>query len=335
MKRIGYLMPQIADYNNLCLAFVKATRGKQCKMEVIRFRQDLETNISAIKHALEYGETMVGKYHSFTIKDPKERVICAATLQERIIHHAIMNVCHDYFDKRLIDDTYATRKGKGVYAALDKARRSLARYRFVAKLDFRKYYDSIDHEVLKLQLRRMFKDRNLLRLLDEIISCYEVTPGKGLPIGNLTSQYFANTYLSELDHYAKEKLRIPLYIRYMDDILIADNDMQVLKDYVQKLNEYSANLLRLQLKPPIYKDTYKGIVFLGYKIYPYRLDLSGRSKRRYRSKQLKYYKLFKDGEWGEQTYNEHLIPLCAFAKHAYCKTFMMDCLNILHISGDD
>lgn len=328
MKRVGYLMEQITSLDNLYLAYQKACRGKRSKREVLQFAVNFDENIQLMRQEIADGTIEVGDYHYFTIHDPKERIICAATFRERILQHAMMNVCHPFFDKRLIDATYATRKGKGVYAALDKAVDAMSHYEYSVKLDFRKYYDSIDHEVLKMRLRRMFKDKALLSLFDKIIDSYRKNEGIGLPIGNLTSQYFANAYLSELDHRAKEEWKATIYIRYMDDILIAGNDKDVLMQCVMQMKEFASHKLHLTFKPPIFRRSKDGQVFLGYKVLPFHYKLSGRSKRRYRSKLLKYDKLLNVGKWNERQYEEHILPLMSFARHAESKSFRRACLII-------
>lgn len=315
-------MSQIADYDNIQLAFIKSCRGKQAKREVIEFRKNYDDNISEIRKSLLSGDIQVGNYNYFKIFDPKERLICAASFRERVIHHAIMNVCHQYFERTLIYDTYATRIGKGVYKALDKAKHAASKFQYVAKLDYRKYFDSIDHEVLKEKLARMFKDKELLNLFYSIIDSYCVVTGKGVPIGNLTSQYFANYYLSALDHKVKEELCVPIYLRYMDDILIMDNNREQLKAYVRYIQEYSDNKLKLRLKEPIYRECRMGVQFLGYIVKPYRLQLNGRSKKRFRDKITHYSCSFEKGLISEKEYQQHLLPLLAFTSYANEKAFM-------------
>lgn len=131
----------------------------------------------------------VGDYHYFKVFDPKERSICAAAFNERVLHHALMNVCHPIFERAQIFDSYASRIGKGTYAALDRASHFTKRYKWFLKLDFKKYFDSIQHGVVKSQLQRLFKDQELLNIFNSIIDTYEVAPSQGVPIGNLTSQY--------------------------------------------------------------------------------------------------------------------------------------------------
>ena len=265
MKRVGFLIEKIADKDNLLLAYYKAKIGKYYKKEVVRFGDNLDYNINKLQEEIMTGNVSVGKYHQFTITDPKKRNVYAAAFDERVLHHAIINVCHEYFERNLIYDTYATRPNKGVYKALDKAKAASKRYKYVAKLDFRKYFDTISHEVLKEKLGRIYKDRNLLNIFSQIIDTYSVEEGKGIPIGNLTSQYFANYYLSSLDHYIKEYLGVPVYVRYMDDMLLFENDKDKLKESVKAVAKYSTEKLKLNLKTPILKQTEDTISFLGYK----------------------------------------------------------------------
>jgi len=192
MKRKGYLIEQIADPENLRMAFWKAQIGKSAKKDVAAFREHLDVNLLKIRNQLLEGSFRFGNYHYFSIYDPKERVICAAEFRERVLHHAIMNICALDFENRQIPYSYACRKGKGTFAALQKASYYQKTYQWYLKLDVRKYFDSIDHEVLFSQLQRIYKDEQLLILFWQIIDSYHARDEKGMPIGNLTSQYFAN-----------------------------------------------------------------------------------------------------------------------------------------------
>ena len=208
MKRKGFILEQIADPDNLRLAFLKAQIGKSTKKDVISFREHLDTNLLQIRNQLLDGSYRCGNYHYFTVFDPKERVICAAEFSERVVHHAIMNICAVDFENKQITYSYACRKGKGTFAAIKQAACYQKKYAWFLKLDVRKYFNSIDHAILFSQLQRMYKDEAFLNLLWQIIiDSYHATDEKGVPIGNLTSQYIANHYLSYADKYLTEQLR--------------------------------------------------------------------------------------------------------------------------------
>ena len=332
MKRTGFLIERIADLDNLSEAYIKACRGKRDRQEVKDFSRTLDCNIHRLRRGILSGDISIGEYTFFTIADPKQRRICAASFPERVLHHAIINICHPYFDRTLIDDSYATRPDKGIYSALDKVGKSCRRFHYVAKLDVRKYFDSIRHDILKERLRRLFKDPGLLDIFDRIIDSYSVGVDKGLPIGNLTSQYFANYYLSSLDHYIKEQLRVPIYIRYMDDMLLFRNDRTILYEDVKSIVD-AAGRIGLQMKPPVIVPCYKGVAFLGYKSYPYKRLLEKRSKRRFQRKMELYADYLNDNVWTQQEYAEHVIPLLAFVSKADSHQFRLSVLKRVMIEG--
>lgn len=318
MKRAGHLMESIADLDNLYLAYYKASRGKRGKSEVLAFSTHLDDNMQMLRRQLLSGTVPIGRYRYYSIYDPKKRLICAASFPERVMHHAIMNVCHPFFERNLIGDTYATRIGKGTYEAIGKAMKAMSRHAYVAKLDVRKYFDSVSHEALKAKLRRLFKDTALLNLFDSIIDSYSTTKGKGLPIGNLTSQYFANFYLSEMDHYAKETLKIPVYLRYMDDILVFGDEQEQVLSWVKSLSNRVKAML-LEFKPMMVVKTEVGVSFLGYRLRRHRMTLNARSRNRLRKKLRQYAAMSEEGVWNDAKYCAHLQPLLAFAGKAYSK----------------
>lgn len=330
MKRHKGLFEQIVDLDNIALAAHKAFKGKNAKRSVIEFREEFIENIERLRDNLISGNIEIGNYNMFEIYDPKHRVICAAKLTERIIHHAIMNICHDYFNRNLISDSYASRPNKGIHAAVSRAKRGASVYRYFAKLDVKKFFDSIDHVELKKMLMHMFKEEQLLILLFRIIDSYETQIGKGLPIGNLTSQYFANLYLSGLDHYMKENVHIPLYIRYMDDVLMMCNDRNYLRECVNAYTKYAELSLLLKIKPPIIGNVSTGVNFLGYRIDSKHITLSGKSKRRFRHKAILLNRLFSKGRILEHEYSNKLRSILSFAEHADSTLFIKSCVNIIN-----
>lgn len=317
MRRTGNLMPQICELDNFLSAYYKARKGKQGKSSVRIFAGNLFENISVLRSAFISGDFKFGKYHYFTIYDPKCRTIFAASLPERIIHHALTNVCKPYFERNLISDTYATRDGKGIYAALGKAVKAMRRYDYVAKLDVRKYFDSISYIHLMSRLERLFKDQELLDVFRSIVESYEVSSGKGIPIGNLTSQYFANQYLSGLDHYVKEGLHVPVYLRYMDDMLVFGHSREEVREFVTHIRNYVKMRLELDLKPVVLAPAVKGVSFWGYHISRHKILLNRRSKLSFKRKLRYYAGQFESGEFSEKEYQGHVLPLLAYAQKAY------------------
>lgn len=297
MKRTGGLMPQIVEPDNLRLAFWKARKGKTGVAEVEAFRTNLDENLLQLRHELLTGTVRVGDYHYFTIYDPKERVICAASFRERVLHHALMNVCHSVFERFQLDCSYATRPGKGTYAALERALAYNARCTWYLKLDVRKFFDSIPHEGMIARLRQKFKDGALLALFERIIRSYATTPGRGLPIGNLTSQYFANYYLAFVDHLVRDELGHTPYVRYMDDMVLWHDDKRKLKALGRQVADFLDSELALELK--IWQLNYgsRGLPFLGYRLYDGRVRLSQRAKRRFRRKLDYYFAQLTTGHW--------------------------------------
>jgi len=316
MRRVGNLIEQIAEPENLRIAFYKAMRGKREKQDVRDFQSNLESNLTLIHRQILDGELEFGDYHYFKIYDPKERMICAAAFRERVIHQAIMNICDEYFESFQISNSYATRRGKGTHLAIERALENSKKKGIFLKLDIRKYFDSIDHEILKMLLRRRFKDGFLLQIFDKIIDSYTTESGKGVPIGNLTSQYFANYYLAYLDHYIKEELRVKHYVRYMDDMVLWDNDKAVLKSNLGKIDKYLGEKLKLEMKPIVLNYTEKGLPFLGYRIYPKGLRLNNRSRKRFTRKAQLFSMKLEEGEWSERDYQRHILPLIDFISKA-------------------
>jgi len=328
MKRQGRLIERVAAWDNLCLAFYKAQRGKAAKPEVCEYRKGLQEFLKLLQRQLLTGDVDIGNYLYFTIYDPKERLICAAPFGQRVLHHALMNVCHPFFERVQIFDSYASRPGRGTYAALERANNFTRHYRWFLKLDVRKYFDSLDHSILKNQLRRLFKDNGLLNIVEKIIDSYCTSPEKGVPIGNLTSQYFANHYLAQLDHYVKEILKIRAYVRYMDDMVLWHDDHSVLLKAGRQLQSYLKNELDLILKPFCLNRNKHGLPFLGYLIYPARTRLSQRSRARFRNKLKAYERNIETELWSQQEYQQHVLPLIAFTEHANAKEFRKILLTV-------
>jgi len=230
----------------------------------------------------------LGGYHSFRIDKPKRRLVNAAPFRDRVVHHALMNVIEPLFERQFVFDSYANRKGKGTHAALDRTTYFLRRHCYVMHLDVRQFFPAVDHEILLSILSRTIGDKRVINLARKIISSgAEVQAGeydmvyfpkddlfafnrsRGLPIGNLTSQHWANVYLNELDQYAKRVLKCRAYIRYVDDILLFANDKDTLSQWKGEIETFLQTLrLTLHETKAQSRPTSTGIPFLGFTVFP-------------------------------------------------------------------
>lgn len=241
MKTYKNLFHKIIAFDNLLLAAHKAAQGKREQANVMAFFDRLEDNLFGLQYELINHSYQPGEYTTFQIYEPKPRMISAAPLCDRVVHHALINVIGPLLERRFIFDSYANRAGKGTHRAIRRYQHFLRQFAYVLKCDLRKYFPSLDHAILKALLRHCIADAQTLWLIDRIIDrsnpqefVLDYFPGddlfaplacrKGLPIGNLTSQYFANFYLDPFDHFVKETLHCPAYLRYVDDfVLFADS----------------------------------------------------------------------------------------------------------------
>ena len=284
MQRAGRLLERIATPENILEAYLKARRGKSRRDDVRGFTANLEAEIATLCDDLLAGRCRFDRYRAFRIYDPKERLIHAAPFRDRVLHHAMMNVCEPFFECRQIFDSYACRKGKGTRAALFHARDFARRYPCFLKLDVRRYFPSIRHDILQPMLGRIFKDPHLLNLFDAVLRGAPSGEGIGLPIGNLTSQYFANHFLTPLDQYVKRQLRVPGYVRYMDDFILWGDSTRDLVAWEREARAFCTTQLGLVLKPACINHSTVGVPFLGFVVLPGELRLSSRSCRRARRK---------------------------------------------------
>ncbi len=313
-------MEKIADADNLRLAWLKAVRGKCDHPAVLRYRENLSDNLHKLGESLCRGDRQWGPYHMFTIHDPKEREIKVAPLEDRIAHHAIINISEPVFDSYQIFDSYACRHRKGQLKALHRAQKFSGKFEWFLKLDIHKYFDSINHTVLKNQLQRRFKDPVFLRNMNHIIDSYSSSDDCGIPIGSLTSQFFANHYLGNLDHFIKENLGCA-YVRYMDDFVLWSSSRSELKAQLKDVLNFIENSLKLSINPVGLNRTSLGLSFLGMRVYPYCLRLTHRRRCRFRQNLQNDLSSSRTFRWSERELAEHIEPLLASIMKAECKNF--------------
>ncbi len=286
MKRYGQLWEKVIAWPNLVLAACKAQRGKRDRHAVQHFNFTLEMQLFRLAKELDDGTYRPGAFRSHWITRPKRRLISAAPYRDRVVHHALMNVLEPILDRHFHPDSYACRAGKGTHAASDRLMELMRRNRYFAQCDICKFFPSIDHAILKEKFRRLTKDNRVLCLMDLIldgsndqestVEWYEgddlFTPfqrRRGLPIGNLTSQWFANWMLNDLDHLLTSVLGVGGYVRYCDDFIILDNDRGKLRESMHTASEQlAANRLRIHAERLHGRSVEEGTSFVGYRMWP-------------------------------------------------------------------
>ena len=307
---------KIVSTANLLEAARKASQGKRLKRDVAEFLFSLEDEIFNIQDELGTGSYQPKPYKIFYIYEPKPRRICCSDIRDRVVHHAICNVVGGVFDRRLIADTYACRVDKGTHRAIKKVQVFSRKYPCYLKCDISKFFDSIDHTKLKDLLARLFKDRKLLELLDIIIG-HNVPgngDGKGLPIGNLTSQHFANLYLGELDLFVKNVLRVKGYVRYMDDFILFGPAKNQLRQFEERISKFLWENLRLNMneRVKVVAPVSQGISFLGFRVFPATIRIKRQNLIRLRKKMQVASQLQKYGVISE---NEHANSVRSMLAH--------------------
>jgi retron-type reverse transcriptase len=300
MKRHGHLWDQVSSFEALLHAAEQARKGKRFRPAVAAFHFDQERALWKLHEELTTKTYRPGAYRSFYIYEPKKRQISAAPYRDRVVHHALTGVLEPIFEKTFIADSYACRKGKGTHAAVDRAQQFARGFRYVFKADIQKFFPSLDNEILKALVARKIKDPDVLWLVGQIIDhsnrqeeIVNYFPGddlftsgerrRGIPIGNQTSQFFANVYLDPLDHFVKDRLGIKGYVRYVDDFLVFSDDKRFLACVREWIKEFLVRLrLRLHPKKSVIFPVKDGIRFLGYRVFPTHCLLPKENVRRFR-----------------------------------------------------
>ena len=318
---------------NLYHAWHKVSLGKSSKASILNFYRNLDSNLSSIADDLKNSCYKPGLYNCFKIKEPKERLISAAPVRDRVVHHALLNYYEPVFERHLIYDSYACRVGKGTHKAVLRAFHFAKSNRYFLKMDVRKYFDSIDHIILKTLLTKIINDKAVLNLFYIIIDYGNTFAEKGLPIGNLTSQFFANHYLSGIDHYFKEQLYARRYVRYMDDILVFSDNKRELNTMYTIAVKYIGEKLKLILKPPIIGLVINGVPFLGYLVKPSGIYLQVKTKKRYKNSMTEIERKRREGIYTELEASRRAEAVTAHLLLARSRKFRN---NVLHrrVLGD-
>jgi RNA-directed DNA polymerase len=310
MKRIGQLFERICERSNLTAAVWSAARGKRQQPVVQRFLQDLDGQLNVIADELNRGILQCRPGTAFEVRDTKSRMIRAPDFRDRVIQHAIISVAGPVLEKSALHHSYACRRGRGQHAALRQARAWTRRTDWYGKIDFRKYYDSVDHELLRKRLWQRFSEPRLLSLFDRLLEAWQCTPGRGLPIGALSSQYLGNFFLDGFDAVMKASGRCPRYLRYMDDIVIWNDSQQI--PVIRELAMQTASSLRLEIKHGgEWNQCRYGVPFVGFVVYPDRVRLGRQGRRRFRRKLRQYRSRLGSGVLTEREFQSCVVSLFA------------------------
>lgn len=298
------LQKQICTWDNLRLAYQNASRGKRGRNATAEFESLLADNLLEVQQQLVEKTYQPGNYNSFYIHEPKKRLISAAPFRDRVVHHALCNITVPYFEQLFIGDSYANRKGKGTHRALDRSTQFSRRFKYVLQCDVKQFFPSIDHSILFEILSRMLPDPSVMWLVERILESgrgvlseeyamvffpgddlFSVNRPRGLPIGNLTSQWWANCYLNPFDQFVKRELGCKVYLRYVDDFLLFSNSKSELMRWREKVIRRLERLrLTLHEENAFPNPVTEGLPFLGFVIFPNHRRLKARKGYAYRRK---------------------------------------------------
>lgn len=345
MKRHGHLFTQIIDWVNLRSAFGKAKRGKRRRPDVARFEMAQERMLLTLQRRLDDSTYRPGQFHSFEITEPKRRLISAAPFEDRVVHHAVCNVVEPILDRQFISDSYACRKGKGSHAALRRSHQFAGKYSFVLRGDVKKFFPSIDHDVLMGILSSKFKDKRLLDLLRVIIEHSfpgQLSPSRlpgddlfsligrrvGLPIGNQTSQLFGNVMLDPLDQYVKRRLGEKAWVRYADDFLLFGNNRRHLQETRNRICDFLVERrLKLHDRKTVVDRVANGFPYLGFRVSNGRLRLGKSAVKRFRRRLRKLENDYTAGAISAQSVMHSIMAWWGHAQHAHAMKLTRDIMS--------
>lgn len=319
-----HIFGEIISVQNLLFAWKEFKRGKIGKIDVREFLFNLENNIFALREELLAGSYFPSKYGFFYVRDPKLRPIHKATVKDRVVFQAVFRVLYHIFDHLFIYDSYSCRFRKSTHAGVKrlekfvkKASQNYRRPIFILKCDVKQFFYSIDHKLLLDLIKARITDKNTLDLIQKIIYSFQTSPGKGLPLGNVTSQLFANVFLNELDQFVKHILQEKYYIRYCDDFVIVSRDVLHLKNLAPKLGEFLQNRLQLILHPRKVqiRKLKQGVDFLGYVTLPHFRVLRTKTKQRMFRKIKKKVEEFNESLFTDFELNQSVQSYLGMLKH--------------------
>lgn len=322
MKRAKNLFPQIISFENLLISAQKARRGKKFQSQPLLFHHCIEEELIRLQEELATGTYLPGEYRSFAIYDTKKRIISAAPYRDRIVHHALCAILEPIYEPVFIHHSYACRVGKGTHAAVDQLTRHMKRYSYFMQLDIQRYFPSIDREILKRLLERKIGCSETLNLISTILDNSppesSSREGAGLPIGNQTSQFFANVYLNPLDHFIIENLKCEAYLRYADDFILLSNDKSELHRMKAEIENFLKESLNLNLHPLRQRvaPVSESASFLGYRVFPSHRRLLAANGWAFVRRLYQMQKQYRSGLMSQEQIRSRAMAWIGHAAHA-------------------
>jgi retron-type reverse transcriptase len=350
MKMYDNLFREMISPENLFLAWEEFRKGKRDKPDVQLFEWELEQNIFQLHHELISKSYRHGPYHGFHIADPKLRHIHKATVRDRVVHHAVFKVLNRVFEPTFITDSFSCRIGKGTHKGVVRVQKMIRQVSksqthpcYALKCDIKKFFDTVDHGILLAILQRRIKDPDFLWLLEEIAKSYVATqrerererervnapPRVGIPIGNLTSQIFANIYMNEFDQFVKHDLKVRHYARYTDDFVVIADESSYLENLLPSMSDFLSNRLALSLHPEkvFIQSCHRGIDFLGYVIFPHYRLMRSRTRKRMLKKLKHRVEEYQQGLITEYSLRQSLHSYLGALSHADAYKLSRDIRN--------
>lgn len=342
MKVWHNLYPKLITKKNIFRGWKEFLVGKKKKKDVILFQKNLKENLTRLYKSLKQHTYEPGGYTGFYVRDPKIRLIHKATVPDRVVHHIVSIVLEQIYEPTFYAHSYSCRKNKGTHRgviALHKMARKVSlnniRTCWALKCDIKKFFASVNQQILFDILKRRIKDEEFLNLLNKIINSFysdrttDLSDRKGIPIGNLTSQLFSNIYLDDLDQFVKHKLKVKYYLRYADDFVILSHDKVFLEKLIFPIQEFLKSKLDLEIHPDkiIFRKFTNGIDFLGYIVFPYHILPRTRTKRRLMKKIRKRIKEYKKGRITEEQLNQTIQSYLGYLMHCNAYRFKQQLQN--------
>lgn len=325
MKRIKITLEAISERKNLVLALHKAARGKRYRPDVQAFYQNMDANLNRLGQDICQLRLPYGLFRTFEIHDPKKRQIHAACFEDRVFHHALMNLAGGVLERAMLPQSFACRPGMGVHKAVEKVQQYLCHNVWYGKVDINGYFASIPHDRLLEVLLHRFKGEACTAQFKRIIASYQNSLKTGLPIGSLTSQYFANYYLDGLDRLLSASTLVKGHVRYMDDIIWWGDDRQSIRDVLQFLVEWLWRERKLKIKTNVQiQPSSHGVTYCGFRILRGTIRLNRRRKRRYQQRRLYWERLCRQGIISPQQLQRAYAGVHAITAHTDSRAWRLE-----------